>query len=288
LKPAIAYFDQRVAGARDAHVLVFVHGYNTNFEEAVYGFAQFVHDSNTPELVPVLFTWPSRGRLFDYAYDRESALYSRDALEVVLNAMAKNPKVKSISIVAHSMGNFLTVETLRQMAIRDRVLSPKIKDIVLASPDIDVDVFRRQIEQIEASDKAPPITLLVSQDDRALTFSRFIAGDAARLGAIDPTAERFRSILEKAHVQVIDLTKFDSNDPTNHRKFATSEFVKVIGRRLASGQTLADSKITLGQAVVGAATKITSTVATAVAAPVSLFDPSATAPPDVQASSLLQ
>ena len=185
LKQAIADFDRRVASAPDAHVLVFVHGYNTRFEEAVYRYAQIVHDS-AASVVPVLFTWPSRGRLLEYVYDRDSALYSRDALESVLAAMAGNGRVKSISILAHSMGNFLTVETLRQMAIRDHGLSPKIKDIMLASPDIDVDVFRRQIAEIEASDKNPPVTLFVSQDDRALGFSSRIAGDAPRLGAIDP------------------------------------------------------------------------------------------------------
>ena len=66
------------------------------------------------------------------------------------------------------MGNFVAVEALRQMAIRNRGLSPKIKDIMLASPDIDFDVFRRQIAEIEASDKAPPVTLFVSKDDKAL------------------------------------------------------------------------------------------------------------------------
>jgi len=274
LNQAIADFDRRVAAAPDAHVLVFVHGYNTRFEEAVYRYAQIVHDSGA-SVVPVLFTWPSRGRLLEYVYDRDSALYSRDALETVLTAMARNARVKSISILAHSMGNFLTVEALRQMAIRDHRLSPKIRDIMLASPDIDVDVFRRQIAEIEASDKNPPVTLFVSQDDRALGFSRRIAGDAPRLGAIDPTAEPYRSILEQAHVQVIDLTKFDSDDSTNHSKFATSAFVKQIGKRLASGQTLTDAKTPLSQAVAGAATTITATAAMVVTAPLSILDSSA-------------
>ena len=152
---------------------MFVHGYNTRFEEAVYRFAQITHDAGAP-VVPVLFTWPSRGKLFDYAYDRESATYSRDALEAVLQAMVKDPNVGEISVLAHSMGNFVAVEALRQMAIRNRSLSPKIKDIMLAAPDIDVDVFRREIAEIEASDKSPPITLFVSQgdQDRAARISR--------------------------------------------------------------------------------------------------------------------
>ena len=66
-------------------VLVFVHGFNNRFDDAVYRFAQIVHHSNVP-VVPVLFTWPSRGelRLRAYTYDRESANFSRDALDKYL------------------------------------------------------------------------------------------------------------------------------------------------------------------------------------------------------------
>src|SRR5258708_17477394 len=99
-------------------------------------------------VVAGLFTWPAGGAAIDYVYDRDSAMYSRDALEALLQALVKDPSVGSISILAHSMGNYLVVETLRQMAIRNRELSPKIRDVMLASPDIDVDVFRRQIAEI--------------------------------------------------------------------------------------------------------------------------------------------
>ena len=194
LKQAVDAFDDRLRRLKpaDRHVLVFVHGYNTRFEEAVYKFAQIAHDAGAP-VVPVLFTWPSRGQLFDYVYDRESATYSRDGLETLLQAMAKDPNVTGISVLAHSMGNFVTVEALRQMTIRNRGLSPKIKDIMLASPDIDFDVFRRQIAEIEASDKSPPVTVFVSDDDKALAASSIVAGNEPRLGEIDPHAEPYRS-----------------------------------------------------------------------------------------------
>ncbi|MGO4872305.1 MAG: alpha/beta hydrolase [Roseiarcus sp.] len=276
LKEAKAAFDERLRKGPSRHVLLFVHGYNTRFEEAVYRFAQITHDSGA-QVVPLLFTWPSRGKLFDYVYDRDSATYSRDALEAVLQALAKDPNVDSISVLAHSMGNFLAVEALRQMAIRNRSLSPKIKDIMLASPDIDVDVFRRQIADIEASDRNPPVTLFVSRDDRALAASSRIAGDAPRLGSIDPNAEPYRSILEKARVNVIDLSKITSDDAMNHAKFATSEVVRTIGRRLAGGQTLTDAKPTLGERLGGVAQGAAATVGKAatlaISAPAAIIDP---------------
>ena len=47
-------------GRAHGKVLLFVHGFNNRFDEAVYRFAQIVHDSGAPA-VPVLFSWPSRG-----------------------------------------------------------------------------------------------------------------------------------------------------------------------------------------------------------------------------------
>jgi esterase/lipase superfamily enzyme len=278
LKEAIADFNGRLLKLRpsDRHVLLFVHGYNTRFEEAVYRFAQIAHDAGAP-VVPVLFTWPSRGKLFDYVYDRDSATYSRDALEVVLQAMAKNPNVGEISILAHSMGNFVAVEALRQMVIRNRSMSPKIKDIMLASPDIDFEVFRRQIAEIEASDKSPPITLFVSKDDRALRASSLLAGSEPRLGAVDPNAEPYKAILEKARVHVVDLTTVTSDDSMNHGKFASSEVVKAIGMRLANGQTLTDARLTLGERLgnvaQGTAGALGNAAALAISAPVAIIDP---------------
>jgi esterase/lipase superfamily enzyme len=149
--------------------LVFVHGFNNRFDDAVFRSAQFVHDAGTP-IVPVLFTWPSRGSIFAYGYDRESTNFSRDGLEQVLNLLAKDQTVAEITILAHSMGNWLTLETLRQMAIRDRRLPAKIKDVMLAAPDVDVDVFANEIDDMGSP--RPNFTLLASQDDRALALTK--------------------------------------------------------------------------------------------------------------------
>jgi esterase/lipase superfamily enzyme len=228
-------------------------------------------------VAPVLFTWPSGGNVTDYVYDRDSAVYSRDALETVLQALAKDPSVDSISILAHSMGSYLVVEALRQMSIRDRGLSPKIRDVMLASPDIDIDVFRRQIAEIDAGPRPAQFTLFVSRDDRALGLSSFLARDSTRLGALDPTKEPYRSILEQGRVHVIDLTGLASNDITNHGKFASGDVVGAIGERLAEGQTLTEAKAGLVESLgtfTGGAIGVAAGVATgAVVAPAQIADP---------------
>jgi esterase/lipase superfamily enzyme len=276
LAQAKANFNSRIQRTPRRRVLIFVHGYNTRFEEAVYRFAQIVHDARV-NVAPVLFTWPSGGNLTDYVYDRDSALFSRDALETLLQALVNDPSVDSISILAHSMGNYLVIESLRQMSIRNRGLSPKIRDVMMAAPDIDIDVFRRQIAEIDAGPRPAYFTLFVSRDDRALGISSFLARDSARLGALDPTQEPYRSILEQGRVQVVDLTKIDSTDFTNHSKFASGEVVGAIGERLAQGQSLSEAKAGLVESlgsVTGGAIGVAAGVATgAVAAPTEVFDP---------------
>ena len=59
-----------------------MHGFNNRFEDAVYRFAQILHDLGADaDVAPILFTWPSAGNVFAYEYDRDSANYSRDDLE---------------------------------------------------------------------------------------------------------------------------------------------------------------------------------------------------------------
>ena len=272
-KAASAWFDHNLPKSRD--VLVFVHGFNNSYEDAVYRFAQIFHDSKT-DAAPVLFTWPSAARLFDYNYDRESTIYSRDALESLLRGLAENPRVHEVSILAHSMGTWLAMESLRQMAIRDGRVAPKIRNVIFASPDIDVDVFARQWHDLGKN--RPKFAVFVSRDDRALAVSRFIAGNVNRLGQINPEQEPYKSAIEKSGITFIDLTKLRTNDSTNHAKFAESpEIVRAIGTRLVAGQTLTQSQIGLGDEITilaaGTAKAVGTGVGLAASVPISIVDP---------------
>jgi esterase/lipase superfamily enzyme len=274
---ALAWFRRTIRTVPKRQVLVFIHGFNNRFEDAVFRFAQIVRDSHA-QVVPVLFTWPSRGSVLAYGYDRESTAYSRNALESLLKALAASPEVGEISILAHSMGNALALETLRQMAIRDGRVAPKIRNVLLAAPDVDVDLAREAIIDMGPRERRPSFMLFVSQDDRALGVSRRVWGSVARLGAINPDQEPYRSDLERANITVLDLTKLRAGDPLNHGKFAESpEVVQLIGQRLASGQTVTDSRVGLGERIIQVTAGATAAVGTAaglaVAVPVAVVDP---------------
>ncbi|WP_050577519.1 alpha/beta hydrolase [Sinorhizobium arboris] len=268
------WLNTHVRKSPDGSVLVFIHGFNNHFEDAVFRFAQIIHDSGAHS-VPVLATWPSRGSLLAYGYDRESTNYTRNAVERLFQYLARDPEVKEVSILAHSMGNWLALESLRQMAIRNDGLPAKFRNVMLAAPDVDVDVFGSQIADM--GKQRPRFTLFVSRDDRALAVSRRVWGNVSRLGAIDPEQSPYKEELAANGITVVDLTKVKAGDNLHHTKFAQSpEIVQLIGRRLSSGQTLTDSRLGLGDHIVAATSGAAHTVGTAaglvVAAPAAIVD----------------
>jgi len=266
----------------DRNVLIFIHGYNTKFEEAVFRFAQIIHDSDFKG-VPVLFTWPSKGALLDYPYDRESAVFSRDDLENTMTEIAKETGVKKMDVLAHSMGNFLFVETLRQATIRGNgTFNGKLGQIMLAAPDIDIDVFRRQMSVI--TKLKPPITIFVSSDDKALKFSTFVWGSQTRAGATIISDPQVLDQLAALNITIFDLSALKTSDSLGHGKFAASpDVVQLIGRRLAADGGIQQRGPGLGEGIVALGsslgTTVGKTVGAAVAVPEAVLTGKATALP---------
>ena len=170
----------RARGQTDA--VVYVHGFNNTLAEGVYRVAQMHHDLTVPG-VAVHYAWPSRGSALGYVHDRDSATFARSGFEDLLNRVAASG-ARSIVIVAHSMGAALTMETLRQMALREN--SPalgRVAGVVLISPDLDVDVFRSQARDMGALPQ--PFVVFGSSGDRVLGISARISGSSERLGNLD-------------------------------------------------------------------------------------------------------
>lgn len=164
-------------GQTDA--VVYVHGFNNTMAEGVYRVAQMHHDLKVPG-VAVHYAWPSRGSALGYVYDRESALFARAGFEEMLGVV-KAAGAREVIIVAHSMGAALTMETLRQMALRDGPGAlDQVAGVVLISPDLDVDVFRSLAQEIGTLPE--PFLILGSSRDKVLGLSARISGSGERLG----------------------------------------------------------------------------------------------------------
>lgn len=163
-------------------VLIYVHGFNQTFESAALDAARLSGGIRFRGETMV-FSWPSKANLFDYGYDRESAMWSRDALDQVLTGLMASPNIGRIHVVAHSVGTMLAMEALRQVYARQPAAGERIGAMVFASPDIDLDVFRSSVEHI--GPLAGKITVVTATNDRALAVSGFLAGGITRVGAVE-------------------------------------------------------------------------------------------------------
>lgn len=207
-------------------VLIYVHGYRESFESAAVSAAR-LSDGIRFRGVSGLFTWPSAAATLDYGYDRESALWSRDAFEDLLRALAASPSGGRINLVAHSMGTLLTLESLRMLrAEAGEAAVARIGAVVLAAPDIDFDLFSNSVARLGPD--VAKITVISSTNDRALGLSGALAG-GLRAGAVD------RERLEALGVRVADASDYGGG-LINHDLFLSNPEVQaVVKRAIARG-----------------------------------------------------
>ncbi|MEM8801216.1 MAG: alpha/beta hydrolase [Pseudomonadota bacterium] len=218
---AVANSDQ----SSEQETVIHVHGYNTTHGEAVYSAAQVAFDMDIP--VPlVLFSWPSAAQTSGYIYDRDSALISRDMLQQLIVAFATQSSRK-VFLTGHSMGGYLLMETLRQIAIEgDLDLKKNINGVMLLSPDIDTELFREQAKRIGSL--PDPFLILVAGQDRALKISSLLTGREVRLGSLTNPEE-----LEGLAVTLVDVGSLSDGQRFEHNIATTSPAAIAILRSLS-------------------------------------------------------
>lgn len=214
-----AFVETAVNSAQfDGTVVVFVHGYNYSYQEALFRMAQIAADAKAPT-IPILYSWPSAAAVTGYVADRDAVLYSRSELDALVQSLSTSRKVKRIVLFGHSMGGFLVMEAVRQFKLqgRDDVINKLA--VVLAAPDIDADVFRSQL--LDIGQLNTPITLFVSKVDRALTASSLLGGERPRVGRLDVDDPFIKEVALKARLRVIDITAIQGSDGLGHDRYAS-------------------------------------------------------------------
>jgi esterase/lipase superfamily enzyme len=189
-------------------VLVFVHGYNNTFHDALSSTAKLC-DSLRREFVCVALTWPaggSRGVFFGYTQDRESGEASVSDVRRALRAIAGAPGLRNMHLVAHSLGANVLSSALAELAVESYVAGStlqrhlKIKNVVLCAPDIDFDVAANRLTTVLSDPDMPVgkrpvysaaipakdthLTIYSSPADKALNISRWLSGSPFRLGQL--------------------------------------------------------------------------------------------------------
>jgi esterase/lipase superfamily enzyme len=206
--------------------LVFVHGFNTTFDQAALRFAQIVWDLQFRG-APVLYSWPSRGGLLHYLYDRDSTLSSRLHFLELLKILQRDAGIENVHILAHSMGNMIVLDALSQAA--HQPASQALAEIILAAPDVPTASFESWIATIRGF--ARGLTLYASSQDKALLASRK-ASAGPRAGDVSSEGPIVLAGLDSIDVSAIGAEIFG----LNHTVFASNRsLIDDIGRIINSG-----------------------------------------------------
>lgn len=202
--------------AESREAFVFVHGYNVTFEDAARRTAQMAYDMKFPG-APIFYSWPSRGQLLSYARDETMVQRTVPYLSEFLNMVARETGAEVVHLIAHSMGNRAMTNALKLMSQESvEMEGPLFNEILLAAPDIDVEVFRQISEAVTGMGQGT--TLYASANDKALGASRRLRSDLTRLG------DTRNGITVLQNMESIDASLVDS-DFLGHGYFADNRSV---------------------------------------------------------------
>lgn len=194
LKQAIA-----LHGSRSA--LLFIHGYRTTFEDAARRTGQLAYDLGFPG-APVFFSWPSQGKLSGYIVDEANVEWAQADLAAFLADFLQQSDAEHVYLLAHSMGSRAMARATASVIAARPELAGRIREVILAAPDIDAEVFRHQLLPALAG-RPTPLTLYASSGDSALRASKAIHG-YARAGESGP------GLVVAPGVETIDASAVDT------------------------------------------------------------------------------
>ncbi len=169
--------------ASDRNVLVYIHGFNTSFDDAARRAAQLGFDLKVPGMT-VLYSWPSRGSLSAYVADLSAIEASEAQIADFLIAVSALADRGKVHIIAHSMGNRGLLRALHRATTQAALRAgTRFGQIFLSAPDISIAAFR-QLASVYPQ-VAERTTLYVADQDRALAALEWMT-EGGRVGGAPP------------------------------------------------------------------------------------------------------
>lgn len=240
---------RRLQTAPKKEVLLYVHGFNETFATAADTAAELCHFLGR-EQVCAFFTWPASTTgnfLISYTTTTESADFAVEHLKKTLRMLATTSGVEGLQLLAHSRGTAVMLRAVRELALeaisagKEPMDLIKIDNLVLLSPDIDVDVAAQLVTgflsdpdlvTVWPEGRLPRIlkgrlTIYASPEDRALRVSQILFRSRNRVGQlrpedISPRAQRYFETLGR-----VDLLSYQGKrtDLFGHSYFTTNPMV---------------------------------------------------------------
>ena len=197
------------SSANASSALLFIHGYNVSFKDALFTVAQIKSATNYSGRI-YMYSWPSAASTLRYIADMDDAEEAEPFLQSFLKLLMRDADIDDIDILVHSMGSQSALralsslrsvfETEREGATRPTKI--RIGQIMFAAPDVARPVFDQKIRRI--APYADRVTVYGSMTDAALLASKVLRSGASRMGELNDDGEPL--LVEVKNVHVIDAT----------------------------------------------------------------------------------
>lgn len=197
-----------IARTASQSVVVFVHGYNYDFERTCKAAAE-LQRTLSGKAVVLMFSWPSNGRPTDYIPDQADVEWSVPFLARVLADLADRLGPQRVQVLAHSLGSRGVVFALERLRA-ERDSRPLIGQLVLVAPDLDAQTFVERLPVLASLTAG--ITLYASSNDTPLKASRQLHA-SPRLGE----AGEFLTVAEG--MQTVDVSPVGRYQLLGHEYF---------------------------------------------------------------------
>ena len=220
---------QRLQIASKPEVVMFVHGFNNDFEYAAETLAELWHFLGR-EHIPILYTWPAgRGGPAGYNYDRESGEFTIFHLKNLLSSLADIREIEKIHLVAHSRGADVLMSAVRELVMASKAAGEdtrqrfRIENMILAAPDLDIEVVSQRFIAERLATEVGEVYVYTSQGDRAISLAERLFKSVGRLGRFAPEdlpADKLEMMKKVQGVSIIELKQ--KVDQTGHGYFHSS------------------------------------------------------------------
>ncbi len=177
-------------------ILIFVHGFNVEFEESIYRIAQIHYDLKF-QGISIVYSWPAgpkEGFLSNllindtYSINQNHAKISVPIFkEFIKELLLKINKDSKIYLIVHSMGHQIVIPSLVEI-VKENTFNKKFKDIIFNAPDYPIQDFIENSKYLKQI--ANRITIYCSPKDNALVASETVnknrrVGQCYKIDGID-------------------------------------------------------------------------------------------------------
>ncbi|MBI1348222.1 alpha/beta hydrolase [bacterium] len=200
----------QVERSRQRDVLIFVHGFNVDFDSSLSRAAQIALDMPFNGSV-VAYSWPSQGGVQNYAADEPINKNSVAPFQQFLQTMRHGlPEDVKLHIMVHSMGNRIVLDALSKLP--KPTGPPPITKLALMAPDVGLHDFQQWAPGVKQ--QCELVTLYASIHDAALIASKKLHGEQ-RAGDAHPPV-----IIEG--IETVDCSAIDFTSLMGHSYYAAN------------------------------------------------------------------